>query len=503
VIPSEFDLSQWQGLTAALGPELFLGAWTLLLTLVAAWRHKAEDQRAVGGLTLVGLVATLLLVMWYWRSNPQPGGIELMIAVDGFRWATAAVFLVGAILAVLLSLSYLSRERINIPEYYVLIALATLGMMIMAGSADLILVFIGLELMSLSVYVLAGIDRRSVSAAEASLKYFLLGAFASGFLLYGIALIYGATGTTNLTLMYVQISDLALQSNTMLIAGVALMLIGFGFKVAAVPFHMWTPDVYDGAPTPITAFMAAAVKAAAFAALIRVLTQGLAPMAEVWTHAIWWLAAITMVVGNIIALVQRQLKRMLAYSSIGHAGYLLAAVASGSDLGAAALLFYVLVYTLMTVGAFGVLVAIGKDGERETLIDDFNGLGTRRPWLALAMTVFMLSLLGFPGTAGFIGKWYILSAAVDAHQTLLAVILVGASILSAGYYLPVIMAMYMKPPTSEESHTAIHIASASRFVIGTAAVLLVLFGLWPNQVLDIARDESRALQPSVLVTVSR
>jgi NADH-quinone oxidoreductase subunit N len=181
----------------------------------------------------------------------------------------------------------------------------------------------------------------------------------------------------------------------------------------------------------------------------------------------------------------------------------LAAVASGSDLGAAALLYYVLVYTLMTVGAFGVLVAVGRDGERETLIDDFNGLGARRPWLALAMTVFMLSLLGFPGTAGFIGKWYILSAAVDAHQALLAAILVGASILSAGYYLPVIMAMYMKPPTSDESHTEIHIAPASRFVIGTAAVLLVLFGLWPNQALDIARDESRALQPSVLVTVSR
>jgi NADH-quinone oxidoreductase subunit N len=210
-----------------------------------------------------------------------------------------------------------------------------------------------------------------------------------------------------------------------------------------------------------------------------------------------------MVVGNVVALVQRQLKRMLAYSSIGHAGYLLAAVASGSDLGTAALLYYVLVYTLMTLGAFGVLVAVGKGGERDTLIDDFNGLASRRPWLALAMTVFMLSLLGFPGTAGFIGKWYILSAAIDTQQLVLAVILVGASILSAGYYLPVIMAMYMKPPTAAEVHGEIRIPPASRFVIGTAAVLLVLFGVWPNLALDVARDESRDLQPSVLVTVSR
>ncbi len=503
MISSQFDLSHWSGVTAALVPELFLAGWALVLTLVAAWRTKEENESAVGVLALVGLVATLVIVLGYWRWDPQASGIELMIAVDGFRWATSAVFLIGAILAVLLSLSYLRRERINIPEYYILIILATLGMMFMGGGADLIVVFIGLELMSLAVYVLAGINRRSIFAAEASLKYFLLGAFASGFLLYGIALIYGATGTTNLTLMYVQISDLALQTNTMLVAGVAMLLIGFAFKVAAVPFHMWTPDVYDGAPTPITAFMAAAVKAAAFAAFVRILVQALGPVSGVWVDAVWWLAAITMVAGNLIALIQRQLKRMLAYSSIGHAGYLLAAVASSSDLGAAALLYYVLVYTLMTVGAFAVLAAVGKDGERETLVEDFNGLAGRRPWLAFAMTVFMLSLLGFPGTAGFIGKWYILSAAVEANQLPLAVILVGASIVSAGYYLPVIMAMYMKPAASEQAHAAVQVAPAGRFVIGVAAVLLLLFGVWPNQALDVARDEGRDLQPRVMVTVSR
>ncbi len=249
--------------------------------------------------------------------------------------------------------------------------------------------------------------------------------------------------------------------------------------------------------------MAAAVKAAGFVALIRVLLQGLAPADAVWTEAVWWLAAITMVVGNLIALAQRHLKRMLAYSSIGHAGYLLTAVASGTELGAAALLYYVFAYTLMTVGAFAILAASGRGGEREVLIDDFSGLAQRRPWLAFAMTVFMLSLLGFPGTAGFIGKWYILSAAVDADQAVLAVVLVGASIVSAGYYLPVIMAMYMKPPISEAAHETTRVGGAARWVVGATAALLLLFGVWPNRALDVARDGSRQLTPDVMVTVSR
>jgi NADH-quinone oxidoreductase subunit N len=497
------DLSHWSGLTLAVGPEIVLSVWTLMLTLVAAWRQDPDGHLAVGRLALVGLVITLGTIIYYWSSAPQAAGIETMIALDGFRWATSAVFVIGAILAVMLSLSYLGREGIRISEYYVLILLATLGMMFMGGGADLIVIFIGLELMSISVYVLTGINRRSIFAAEASLKYFLLGAFASGFLLYGIALLYGATGSTNLTIIYVQISGLALQSDVMLTAGIAMLLIGFAFKIAAVPFHMWTPDVYDGAPTPVTAFMAAAVKAAAFAAFVRILTQALAPAADVWTDALFWLAVVTMVVGNVIALAQRHLKRMLAYSSIGHAGYLLVALASGPGMGSAAMLFYVLVYTLMTVGAFAVLGALGRDGERQTAIEDFNGLGSRRPWLAFAMTVFMLSLLGFPGTAGFIGKWYILSAAVEAQNGVLAVVLAGASVLSAGYYLPVIMAMYMKPAATDESHADIHVFGATRYVIGMAAVLLLLLGVWPNRALDLAKEQGRDLQPDVMVTVSR
>jgi NADH-quinone oxidoreductase subunit N len=424
-----------------------------------------------------------------------------MIALDRFRYAAATVFLLGAILAVMLSLGYLGRERIVVPEYYVLLLLATVGMMFMGGGTDLIVIFLGLELMSVSVYVLSGINRRSVFAAEAALKYFLLGAFASGFFLYGIALVYGATGSTNLSLIAIEIGRLELETNVMLQVGIALLLIGFGFKVAAVPFHMWTPDVYDGAPTPVTAYMAAAVKAAGFAALVRVLLQAFGDVEPVWQQAVWWLAVITMVAGNLVALAQRQLKRMLAYSSIGHAGYLLAAVASGTSVGAAAFLYYALVYTLMTVGAFAVLGAAGRGGERDVRIDDLDGLAVRRPWLAFAMAVFMLSLLGFPGTAGFIGKWYILSAAVQAHEGLLAVILVGSSVIAAGYYLPVVMGMYMKAPASKGAHDAVHAVGAARWVIGAAAVALLLFGLWPREALSVAEAASEDLRPQAVFTV--
>lgn len=501
---SQIDLSVPGGIALALLPELFLTAWVLVVMALIAWRHRtAHDQELVGHVTLAGLVITLALVIALWVRDVEPAGLPVTIALDGYRFAAASVFLIGGILATLLSLGYLGRERIVVPEYYLLILLAVVGMMFMGNGQDLVIIFIGLELMSVAVYVLAGVNRRSVFAAEAALKYFLLGAFASGFFLYGIALIYGATGSTDLTFIRLQLLQQAGASNTMLAFGVGLLLIGFAFKVAAVPFHMWTPDVYDGAPTPVTAFMAAAVKAAAFVALTRILFYALAPAQELWAGTLWWLAIITMVVGNLVALAQRNLKRMLAYSSIGHAGYLLVALAAGGDLGAAALLLYVLVYTLMTIGAFGVLGALGRGGERDVAIDHLNGLGARRPWVAFAMAVFMLSLLGFPGTAGFIGKWFILQAAVEADQMMLAVVLVGASVVSAGYYLPVIMAMYMKPAESDTAHEGVDVRGAARWVVVATAVLLLLFGVWPNRLLDAARHEAESLRPAISITVSR
>src|SRR3989442_1441425 len=334
---------------------------------------------------------------------------------------------------------------------------ATLGMMLMGGGEDLMVIFHGLVLLSVAVYVLAGINRESASGAEAAFKYFLLGAFASGFLLYGIALVYGATGTTGLRAIGAQIgAGGGGGGGTMLAIGLALLLIGFGFKIAAVPFHTWAPDVYDGSPTPVTAYMASGVKAAAFAALFRVLGEAF-PAVAAWHQIVWWPAVATMVVGNLIALAQRTVKRMLAYSSVAHAGYLLVAVAAGPEPGSAAFLFYLVAYTLMTLGAFALLAAKGRHGERDVLIHDLARLATRHPWLALSPPVCMPSLLGFPGPAGFIGKWYILAAAASAGQGGLAAALVLTSVISAGYYLPLIMAMYMKPEPSAEAHVGMRL----------------------------------------------
>jgi NADH-quinone oxidoreductase subunit N len=355
--------------------------------------------------------------------------------------------------------------------------------------------FLGLELMSIPVYVLAAFDRRSPRAAEAGLKYFLLGAFAAGFLLYGIALVYGATGTTNLALIGVQIASLDLGGHPMLVTGLGLLLVGFGFKVAAVPFHMWAPDVYDGAPTPVTGFMATAVKAAAFAALFRVLTEAF-PDAALWRDLAAALAAVTMIAGNLVALAQRSLKRMLAYSSIAHAGYLLVAVAAGTAAGRAAFLVYLVAYTLMTLGAFALLAAKGRRGESDVRIDDLAGLATRRPWHALALAVCMLSLLGFPGTAGFIGKWYILAAAAQQGLWWLAAVLVLTSVVSAGYYLPVIMASYMKPEPAPDAHSAMRLGRLAAAAVTVAVVGLLYFGVRPNRLLELARRTGETVRPA-------
>jgi len=372
-------------------------------------------------------------------------------------------------------------------------------MMLMVAGDDLILVFLGLELMSVAVYALAGINRHSPAAAEAALKYFLLGAFASGFLLYGIALVYGATATTNLSQIGAQVRTLGLADSPMLLIGLGLLLVGFGFKVAAVPFHMWAPDVYDGSPTPVTGYMATGVKAAAFAALLRVLGEAFGGVAA-WHQIVWWLAVATMVVGNLIALAQRTVKRMLAYSSIAHAGYLLVAVAASTSLGSAAFVFYLVAYSLTTLAAFALLAAKGRDGERDVRIDDLAGLAARRPWLALALAVCMLSLLGFPGTAGFIGKWYILVAATTARQLPLAAILVLTSVVSAGYYLPVIMAMYMKPEPSEQAHAGMQLGRLGGAVVALSVAGLLALGIRPNRLLDLARTTGEGLRAAPPVT---
>jgi len=495
------DPSVYGDLLLSLLPELVLTGWTLVLLLFVAWRHRTvRDLRIAGWLTIAALISTAAATWWLWWNRAEVAGLAAMIAADDFRWVTTWVFLGAAALTVLISFSYLEREQLLAPEYYVLLLFGTLGMMIMAAGADLMVIFLGLELMSVAVYVLAGFDRRRARSAEAALKYFLLGAFASGFLLYGIALIYGATGTTNIRLIGAQVSFMGSPS-VMLLVGLALLIVGFGFKIAAVPFHMWAPDVYDGAPTPVTAFMATGVKAAAFAALFRVMIQAFAGV-PAWHDILWWLAVVTMVGGNLFALGQRSLKRMLAYSSVAHAGYLLVALAAGTRAGTSAFLVYVIAYTLMSLGAFAVLAAKGRGGESDVAIDDLAGLAGKRPWLAFALAICMLSLLGFPGTAGFIGKWYILIAATGAGQNVLATILVLTSVVSAGYYLPVIMAMYMKPEPIEAAHVDVYLDRWGRAAVAVVVAGLLLFGVWPNRLFDLARSAGDSVHPAVTTTTS-
>jgi len=344
--------------------------------------------------------------------------------------------------------------------------------------------------MSIAVYVLAGLNRRSGRSAEAAIKYFLLGAFSTAFLLYGIALVYGATGATNLTVIADRVRQFQLGESPMLLAGIALLLVGFSFKVAAAPFHMWTPDVYEGAPTPITGYMAAAVKAAGFAAFLRVWLEAFGGSYTRWHVAVWWIAAITMVVGNVVALSQKNLKRLLAYSSIAHSGFVLVALVVGTSAGSSAFIFYLFAYTLATMGAFAVIVALGQPGEGDLTIESYAGLWNDRPWMAAAMTVFMLALLGFPivGGIGFLAKWYVLQAALQAPapQARLAVLLVITTAISAGYYLQVVRVMYMKPRAAN-AVASLPTGRLTRFVIAAAAILIVVLGLFPDSLANLAQ----------------
>jgi len=353
------------------------------------------------------------------------------------------------------------------------------------------IVFLGIELMSVAIYVLAGLNRRSEKSAEGSLKYFLLGAFATAFLLYGIALVYGATGSTNLVDIGQRVVAGNFMVHPMMLVGTGLLLVGFGFKIAAAPFHMWAPDVYEGAPTPITAFMATAVKAAAFATFLRVWLEAMPGMGEAWFTPVWWLAAVAMFVGNTVALSQRNLKRLLAYSSIAHSGYLLVAVATGTLAGSAAFLFYLIAYTLASFGAFAVVITVGREGDANNELVDYEGLWHVRPGLAIAMGIFMMSLMGFPvfGGVGFFGKWYLLMAALEAPRPLatLAVVLVLTSVVSAGYYLNVVRVMFMKARPEGAADPA-PAGAWTRGVVFAAAAAILFFGVVPSRVIGWSRS---------------
>ena len=461
----------------ALLPEgiLTLGALAVLMVDVfQRGRQSGPSSGWPGVMAVMTILVAAAATLWLGlRVEAGPG----LVAIDGVRLAASVLLLVGTLLALLFSFDYGRREGLHIGEFYALILLATAGMMILVGARDLVLVFLGLELMSIAVYVLTGFNRRDPRSAEAGLKYFLIGAFASAFILYGIALLYGATGSTNIPQVMDQVSTKAAEGNLIFLTGVLLLLIGFAYKIAAVPFHMWTPDAYEGAPTSITGYMAVGVKAAAFVALLRVFTVQLAPAAEFWTGVVWWLAILTMIVPNLIALVQNNVKRMLAYSSVAHAGYLLVGVAAGTAFGRAAAFFYLAVYTLMTLGSFALVYMVAGKGDRRMTLADFRGLGWRRPALGFALLIFLLSLAGFPPTGGFVGKLFLLRAAIDAGQVALAVTLVLTSLLSYYYYLRIVWKMYFEEGAE---HPVARGGLAFRFATAACAVGVLLLGVLPG-----------------------
>ena len=441
---------------AAVAPLAVLAMWTLMLLLVesAIPAGRPGRSRASASLALVGLALSAVALV---LTSPTGEAVEVfsgMVVHDRLGSALCGVFLVAAFLVTLLGAGTLERIGADSPEYHPLLLLAVCGMMVVAQAGDLVTVFLGIETMSVAAYALCGTERKSARSAEAALKYFLLGAFASAFLLYGIALCYGATGTTNLGRIATAVE--ATPGDPRLVIGMLMMLVAVGFKVAAVPFHMWAPDVYEGAPTPVTAFMAAAVKAASFGAALRIFAGAFTRSELVYGPAGWAsvlaaLAVATMTVGNLAALRQDSVKRMLAWSSVAHAGYLLvgliAAAVVGNE-GKAAVLFYLVAYTVMTVGSFGMVVWLG--GLQAERLESWNGLGSRRPVAALAMTLFMLSLAGMPPTAGFVAKLYVFKAALASPLLVwLVVAAVLNSLVSVYYYLRVVVAMYFREPSDD------------------------------------------------------
>lgn len=432
-------------------PLLILTVWACVLLLVDLFIPKTR-KGITALLSALGLAATLGFTLS--QIGMEESGFNGMVALDGFSTFVNALLLISGLLGVALAYGYVKRMGIERGEYYTLLLFSVVGMMLMAQATDLIVVFLALELLSIPLYVLAAFSRPKTDSEEAGLKYFLLGAFSSGFLVYGIALIFGATQSTNIFAIVESASTST--SNLLLTIGAALLLIGFGFKVAAVPFHMWTPDVYQGAPTAVTAFMSSGAKIAGFAALLRVFATAFPSLAVDMTDIFWVLSAATMIVGNVVAIAQTDIKRLLAYSSIAHAGYILMAfVPYGNDnvvaTSIAAGLFYLVSYAFTNFGAWGVVIALEKKEGKGLAIADYAGLSKRHPALAAAMAVFMLSLIGLPPTIGLIGKIYLFRAVIDAGFVWLAIIGVLTSLVSAFYYLRVIVVMYMKDgePTAE------------------------------------------------------
>jgi NADH-quinone oxidoreductase subunit N len=465
----------------ALAPTLvLLGAAVLVLMLDLL--PPRNDKTHLAGVALAGVVGALLVALTRWGRDHR--GFHDMVVLDNYALFVDVVICYAVSLVILLSIDYLRREGAQSGEYYALVLFSASGMMLLASANDLVVVFLALELMSLCLYVLAGLFKQRLDSGEASMKYFLLGAFASSFLLYGIALTYGATGST----AFERITAVAAGSarDVVFLVGLALILVGLGFKISAAPFHMWAPDVYQGAPTSVTALIATGSKAAAFAALIRLLLGTFRAAQPDWNPLLWGLAVVTMTLGNVVAIAQSNLKRMLAYSSVAHVGYMIVGLVAGGTAGAGAILYYLFAYTFTTAGTFGVLSLCERAGEEAVDVGDYAGLGRRHPLLAGMLTLFLLSLVGIPPLAGFVGKFYLFGAAVQGGYVWLAVIAVLNSALAAYYYLRVVVYMYMREPDGAGATWAPSFAGG--VALAVAAVGIVLLGVMPAPFADLAQS---------------
>ncbi|MEJ7623353.1 MAG: NADH-quinone oxidoreductase subunit N [Pyrinomonadaceae bacterium] len=475
-------------------PELIVAFTGVVVMLYDSFFPK---QRSVtGALSLIGLTAAAVVLGMMWGGNPPAGGWNGMIAHDNLRLSFSFVFLFVSALTVLISTIWVERENVPAGEYHALLMFATFGMMMMSAGNDFVIMFLGLETLSIATYVMAGLRRGDLRSNESAMKYFILGSFASAFLLYGMALVYGATGSTNIT----EIATRLVSPNFpgLLLIGGAMMIIGFGFKIAMAPFHVWTPDVYEGAPTPVTAFMAAGPKAAAFASFLRVFVIGFPLIAgsqasgylhEAWISVVAVLAMLTMVVGNVAAIMQSSVKRMLAYSSIAHAGYALvgfvgagmAKTVADRDEAVAAVAFYMLTYAVTNLGAFAIVTLLAQKNDRRTEFEDYNGIGFKSPVLAFSLSLFMLSLLGLPLTAGFMGKVMVFRPALEAGDSLLAILVVVAVVntaISAYYYLRLIVVMFFRERTSDWVEPRMPASLKAALVITVVGV--IYFGIFSD-----------------------
>jgi NADH-quinone oxidoreductase subunit N len=481
---------------ADIGPIIILTVGALGLLTIASLVRSKPSRGFYALYTVCTAAAALISSAWLWLGFDDTGhgprfAFSNMVAVDGFAVFFFVVISIAIVLAALLADAYLRREQLDGPEFYVLALLSGAGGMLMAAANDLIVVFLGLETLTIALFVLAGFHRRRAESGEAAMKYFVLSAFSSAFLLYGIALVYGSTGTTNLAGIAQWLSANVAITNGVLMAGLAFLLVGFGFKIAAVPFHTWTPDVYQGSPTPVTAFMAGASKAAGFAALLRVFFSTFSVLRPDWKPLVWGLAVASLLVGSVLAVVQRDVKRMLAYSSISHAGYILVGLQAANTRGIAAALFYLLAYTFMVMGSFAIATVVGGRGDAAHDLDAYKGLARRRPAVALGFTVLLMAQAGVPFTSGFLAKFYVISAAVQSHSYALALIAMLAAVVAAFFYLRVIITMYSSDEVEGEE-AAPPARLAVPFGAGLALTAAVAFtlvaGILPQTFFDFAKD---------------